>query len=192
MSRGLLVIISSPSGGGKDTVIRSLLKVFANSTKLVTTTSRNPRKEDQDGITYHFVSKENFEEKIEQNKLVEHNFYSGNYYGVERSELENKLANFELVFSQIDINGKKSLSKAGFENLSIFLVPSSLEDLKGRINRRGGVNESDLHSRLETAKKEIEMAKEYDHKIINENGKLAETIEKVANIIREYQARHSQ
>ncbi len=183
---GKLVIISSPSGGGKDTVIRSLIKMFPNSAKLVTSTTRLPRQEDQHGVTYYFIDQTTFKENIRQNKMVEHNFYSGNYYGVERSELENKLANFDLVFSQVDVNGKTSLTNAGFDNLSIFLLPSSLDDLKDRINRRGGVSVEGLNDRLETAKKEIEASKQYDFRIVNENDKLEETIEKVAKIIKEY------
>ena len=183
---GNLVIISSPSGGGKDTVIRALIKHFESAAKLVTTTTRIPRPEDEDGVTYYFTDKNTFENKLKNNELVEYNFYANNYYGTEKNELENKLENFNLVFSNIDVNGHRSLNKLGIRNLSIFLMPSNLDDLKQRIMKRGKVTEDDLKNRLETAKQEIESAKEYDFQVINQTGQLQETIDNVAKIITDY------
>ncbi len=183
---GTLVIISSPSGGGKDTIISALLKKIANSAKLITTTTRTPRPDDQEGLTYYFVSKENFEEKIKTGEIVEHNFFTGNYYGITKTELENKLQNFDVVFTNIDVNGRRNLSAGGFKNLSIFLVPENLDDLKLRISRRGGLSELEIQQRLETAKHEITCAQEYDFQVINKNGKLDETIDNVAKIIKNY------
>ncbi|MFA6424421.1 MAG: guanylate kinase [Candidatus Magasanikbacteria bacterium] len=181
--QGLLVVISSPSGGGKDVIISALVKKFNNSAKLITTTSRSPRPEDKEGVTYYFVSKEDFEEKIKMNEMVEYNFYANNYYGVTKTELKNKQKNFNSIFTNVDVHGRKNLISAGFKNLSIFLMPENLDDLKTRISRRGGLSDSEIEQRLQTAKQEIDRANEYDFQVINKNGKLPETIDNVAKII---------
>lgn len=180
---GLFVIISSPSGGGKDTVIRALLKKIPRSAKLVTTTTRSPRPEDKEGVSYYFVDKTNFENKIKNGELMEYATYADNYYGVEKSEFENKLKNFDLVFSNVDVQGRRNYTQAGIKNLSIFLLPDNLDDLQKRILRRGGVNETELELRLETAKNEIKAATEYQFQVVNKANHLDETIDNVAKII---------
>ncbi len=185
-AQGSLVVISSPSGGGKDTVIFALLKKFQNSVKLITTTTRSPRPDDKEGITYHFITKENFQEKIKNDEVLEYNFYAGNYYGITKTEIQNKLNNFDLVFTNIDVNGRRSLKKAGFENLSVFLMPENLNDLKTRISHRGGLSQAEIEERLKTAELEIGLASEYDFQVVNKTGKLTETIDNVAKIIAEH------
>lgn len=185
-STGNLIIISSPSGGGKDAIISVLLKKFKSSTKLITTTTRTPRPDDKEGVTYYFIKKENFEKKIDCGEIIEYNFYTGNYYGITKTELNEKLNNFEIVFTNIDVHGRRNLINSGFKILSIFLLPENIEDLKTRISRRGGLSESDIEQRLETAKEEIACAKEYDFQVVNKNGKMTETIDNVAKIITNY------
>ncbi|MCX6779864.1 MAG: guanylate kinase [Candidatus Magasanikbacteria bacterium] len=184
---GLFVIISSPSGGGKDTVIRELIKKIPRSAKLVTTTTRSPRPEDTEGVTYYFINKTDFENKIKNGEMMEYATYAENYYGVQKSELENKLQNFDVVFSNVDVQGRRNYTQSGVKNLSIFLIPDNLEDLKKRILSRGGVNEAELALRLEIAKHEIEAAGEYEYKVVNQAGHLSETIHNVAKIITSYQ-----
>lgn len=180
---GLLIIISAPSGNGKDTVIEALLKIIPNSTRFITTTSRPPRPGNQEGVDYYFISKEEFENKIKNNEFLEYNFYAGNYYGTEKKRLEEMLSNHSVVFSAIEVNGKHNLDKAKVKNLSIFLLPDSLEILKNRIRIRGGVSEELIEERMKTAQHEIENSLDYDYRIVNENGKLDETIDKLAKII---------
>lgn len=183
---GLLVIISSPSGGGKDSVIRGLLEKIPNSVKFLTTTTRPPRPGEKNGIDYHFVSREDFEKMIKSDELVEYNVYADNYYGTEIIRLDELLNNHAVVFSNIEINGKRNFDKAGRENLSIFLMPESLEILKQRIETRGGLTPDIIEKRLETAKKEIADSNIYDNKIVNYQGKLDETIENTAKIIKKH------
>lgn len=184
MQKGTLVIISSPSGGGKDTVIRELLKIIPNSSRLITTTTRPPRPRETNGVDYFFITKTEFEGKIKENKFIEHNLYADNYYGTERDRVENNLNKFSFVFTNIEVNGKNNINKAGFENLSIFLMPESLEILRKRIEKRGGTDEQIIKQRLERAKKEMGEAENYDYQIVNHEGKLDETVEKVALIIK--------
>ena len=97
--KGIFVIISSPTGGGKDAVIKKLTEIFPNSTRLVTTTTRSPRPTDQEGVTYNFISKQEFENKIKEKYFLEYNDCVGNYYGTPREKLEKLLSENELVFS---------------------------------------------------------------------------------------------
>ncbi len=185
---GLLVVISSPSGGGKDSVINALLKQFAGSSRFVTTTSRPPRPGNQEGVDYHFLSSSEFVKKIEQGEFIEYNFYAGHYYGTEAKRLKKALAQSPLVLTQIEVNGKHNLDKAGIPHLAVFLLPESLAVLKHRIEERGGVSKTDLAERLAIAEKEIAASGDYNCRIVNAEGKLAETIKKIAKIISEHLA----
>ncbi len=182
-NKGLLIIISAPSGNGKDAVIEALLKIVPSSTRLITTTSRPPRPGNIEGVDYYFISKEDFENKIKNEEFLEYNFYAGNYYGTEKKILEDNIKKNKAVFLNIDVNGKHNLDKAKVKNLSIFLLPDSLEILKNRIRQRGGISEELIEERIKTAKYEIENSLDYDYRIVNENGKLDETIDKLAKII---------
>lgn len=187
MKQGLLVIISSPASGGKDTVIEGLLKIFPSSIKFVTTTSRPAtRRTDKEGVTYHFISREDFEEKINAGYFLEYNDCADNLYGTPKEHLKKLLSGYDLVFANIDVNGKKSLDEKGIANLSIFLLPESLEVLEKRAEKRGGMTAEMIADRIELAKKEIAAAKDYDYRLVNKEGELKKTIEETANIIRLY------
>lgn len=183
-----LVIVSSPSGGGKNTVIRKLIKIFPDSANFITTTSRPPRPGEKNGRDYFFVSKDEFEKMIKEKKFIEHNFYAGNYYGTEKEKMENLLKKHNLVFSNIDVHGRENFDQAGIKHLSIFLLPDSLGNLRQRIEKRGGVSPEILKERLETAEKEIHEAEKYNRKIVNYQGKLEETVKKAVEAIKEYLA----
>lgn len=183
LNKGLLVIISAPSGNGKDTVINALLKIIPGAARIITTTSRPPRPGNQEGVDYYFISKEKFENKIKNNEFLEYNFYAGNYYGTEKKRLDEVLSKNTVVFSAIEVNGKHNLDKAGIKHLSIFLLPDSLEILKNRIRARGGVSEELIEERMTIAKKEMESAPEYNYQVVNKDGKIEETIDNLAKII---------
>lgn len=180
---GKLVIISSPSGGGKDSVINELLKTMPNSARLITTTSREPRPGNKDGVDYYFISREEFESKIKKGEMVEYNDYAGNYYGIEKKNLIFALANNDWVFTQIEVNGKQHLDEQNISNISIFLLPEDLEILAERIRRRGGVNEEKIQERLQIAQNEMNKSVIYDYRIVNEDGKFEETVAKIREIL---------
>jgi guanylate kinase len=183
MNKGKLVIISSPSGGGKDSIISALLKIVPNSTRLITTTSREPRPGNQNGIDYYFVSQTEFENKIQNEEMVEYNNYAGNYYGIEKKNLILALENNEWVFTQIEVNGKQHLDEQNIPNISIFLLPENLEILAKRIRNRGGLDEEKIKERLEIAQKEINKSVLYDYQIVNVDGKFEETVSKIREIL---------
>jgi len=186
MKNGLLVVISSPSGGGKDSVINALLKILPNSVRFITTTSRPPRPGNKNGVDYFFISKEQFEEGIKMEEFLEYNVYSENYYGTEKKRLAAALEKYDLAFTQIEVNGKHNLDKVGVPHLSIYLLPESLDILRKRIERRGGLTSTQIDDRLRIAKEEIEKSADYDYRIVNKEGKLEETVIEIAKIIRDY------
>ncbi len=183
MPNGTLIIISSPSVCGKDAVINRLLKKFPNSARLITTTTRPPRPLDTPGVSYDFKNDEEFKAELAAGQYLEHNLYNGYYYAINKKRLAEMLANHDLVFTNIDVNGRRSVEKAGIQHLSIFLVPDSLENLRQRIEARGGLNNAQINERLETAKREIKNANEYNFQLTNTEGKLDETVQKVTDII---------
>ena len=183
MKKQLLVIISSPSGGGKDSVINALLKRLSRTTRLVTTTTRPPRPGNQEGVDYYFISPETFKTKLVAGDFLEHNVYAGNYYGEEKKELERCFKDNDVVLTQIDVTGKHALDRLAVPHLSIFLVPESLDILKARIEKRGGITPEVIAERLAIAKREIEESSDYDYRIINVDGALEQTIKKIAKII---------
>lgn len=186
MSKGLLIIISSPTGGGKDAVIARLLKIFPDSTRLVTTTSRAPRPTDKEGVTYNFISSEDFENKIKESYFLEYNNCVGNYYGTPKQYLADLLVNHTLVFSNLDVNGKHSMDKLGVKNMSFFLLPESMEILKQRAEKRGGMTEQMIQDRIKLAGEEIDQSKDYDYPITNYEGKLQQTTDSIAEIIQRH------
>ena len=185
---GLLIIISSPTGGGKDAVIARLLKIFPNSTRLVTTTSRAPRPNDAEGVTYNFLSPEDFEKKIKEGYFLEYNNCVGNYYGTPKIYLEDLLKKHDLVFSNIDVNGKHSMDKLEVNNLSFFLLPESMETLRKRAEKRGGMTPKMIQDIIKLAGEEIAQSKDYDYPITNYEGKLQQTTDNIASIIKKHMA----
>ena len=180
---GLLFVISAPSGGGKDAVIAKLLKIIPNSGRLVTTTSRLPRPGEREGVNYYFISTDEFKKKIANDELVEYNFYAENYYGAEKNILKKFLRGHDVVFSTTEVNGKHNFDKLKIQNIGIFLLPESLEILKDRIERRGGTTPESLRERLRLAEQEIKESKDYQYHVVNKDGAIDETVEKIAEIV---------
>lgn len=182
----LFVIISSPTGGGKDAVIAQLINIFPNSIRLVTTTTRPPRPSDTEGVTYNFISRDDFEQKIKEGYFLEYNDCVGNYYGTPKEYFKDTLTKHSVVFSNIDVNGKHSLDTLGIQNLSFFILPESMESLKRRAEKRGGMTEQMIQDRIVLAQEEIEKSKDYDYKVVNYDNKLDQTVEQIAEIIQKH------
>lgn len=183
--KGTLILISAPSGGGKNAVIQSLMRTFGDAVQLVTTTSRPPREGEKHGVDYYFISKEEFQQKLDIGDFVEYNEYAGNYYGTEWAELHRCEESAALVFSQAEVHGKRSLDALKVPHISVFLLPESLEILEKRLEQRGGMARENIERRLEIAKAEIAEAETYDLPIVNTDGKMAETVDRIATFIRE-------
>lgn len=184
-NNGTLILVSAPSGGGKNAVIHALLKRFPNSVQLVTTTTRPMREGERDGVDYYFMPRATFETKLAQGDFVEHNEYAGNLYGTEWEKLRACQAAHPLVFSQAEVNGKQSLDALKVPHVSIFLLPESLDILEKRLRNRGGMPEENIRTRLEIAKAEIEVGKTYDLPLVNREGHMDETVDQIAAYIEE-------
>ncbi len=181
--QGKLVVISAPSGGGKNTVIKKLMSIVPHAGRIVTTTSREPRPNEVDGVDYHFLSKENFEKQIQEGAFIEYAIYADHYYGVEKKALETGLSKFDIAFILPDVQGKKKYDELHIPHVSIFLIPESMELLRKNIGYRGGMDEATLEKRMKVAEQEIKDADLYDYRVINKDGKLDEAVSEIAQIL---------
>lgn len=182
--KGLLVVFSSPSGVGKDSVIKGLLQLLPDAIHLVTTTSRPPRPGNEEGIDYYFISDEAFKERIKDHDFIEYNKFDGHYYGIPKKQLRELQKKYPLILTQTDIHGKNNLAKAGVPLISIFLLPENTTELHHHLVHRGGLTASEIEERLEIAQEEMKHTDEYDYVLTNHEGKLPETIEKAYAIIK--------
>lgn len=180
---GHLIVFSAPGGVGKDSVIRGLLATLPDCVRNITTTSRPMRAGEVDGRDYYFLTPERFQEKIASGDFIEYNVFTGNYYGTERSRLNDLLTQHGIVITQADINGKRSLDREGIPHLAIFLLPDTIDVLRGRLEKRGSMNPEQIEERLRIAEQEMLAAPSYDLQIVNREGKLDETIAELAKII---------
>ena len=177
--RGELFIISAPAGGGKTTIVNMLLKEVPNLVRAITCTTRKPRDGEEDGKDYYFLTKEEFEESIKNDKFLEYAKVHDNYYGTPREEVEKLLNEGKDVILIIDVQGMRQLRKKIKLN-AIFILPPSLEELINRMKKRGE-SEEEIKKRLETAKKELPAWKEYDYVVVNDV--LEEAKENIKKII---------
>ena len=168
MEKGKFIVISGPSGVGKGTICNKLMNEV-NAWYSVSTTTREAREGEVDGVNYYFVSKEEFEEKIKNNEFLEYNIYNGNYYGTSKEKVVEKLNQGINVFSEIDVNGGKNIKKIFSDALLIYIAPPSMEELRNRLIGRGTDSEEVINNRLEIAKKEMKEAKYYDYIVVNDD-----------------------
>ncbi|ACC98392.1 Guanylate kinase [Elusimicrobium minutum Pei191] len=162
-----VLIVSSPSGGGKTTIVNELLKKDRTAKRVVTATTRSPRKGEKDGKDYHFWSVKKFQSAIKNNKMAEWANVFTDYYGVPKESLDTVLKKGLIPVLVIDVQGQKSIKKHYKNAVSVFILPPSWNELKKRLLARpGGTNNIDV--RLKTAKKEVAQVKKFDYVIVND------------------------
>ncbi|MFX3624600.1 MAG: guanylate kinase [Ectobacillus sp.] len=172
--RGLLVVLSGPSGVGKGTVRKALFEQKDIQLQYsVSATTRKPREGEVDGVDYFFKTREEFEEMIRNNQLLEWAEFVGNYYGTPIEYVEKTLQEGKDVFLEIEVQGALQVKKAFPEGVFIFLAPPSLSELKSRIVGRGTETEDVINNRLTVAKEELEMMDAYDYVVENDEVQLA-------------------
>ena len=180
---GQLIVISAPSGAGKGSVISGLLeKDNKNRWLSVSTTSRQPRTNDIPGVTYNFVSKEEFEKLIKNDYFLEYTNYVGNYYGTPKETIKEKLDQGIDVILEIEIEGAMNIKKLVPEALFIFIMPPSLKTLVKRLKNRKTDSKDKIIERFHTAYKEINEVTKYNYVVVNDE--LEEAIDKVESIIK--------
>ena len=168
MNRGKLFIISGPSGSGKDTIMQGALKKRPEIKLSISSITRDMRVGEVEGEKYHFISRDEFEEMLKNDMLLEHNVFVGNYYGTPKAPVEECLANGNDMILEIDVNGAAQVREKMPEAISIFIMPPSFEVLKKRLSGRGTETEELVNKRLTSALSEIARAKEYDYIVVND------------------------
>lgn len=166
--QGLLIVLSGPSGSGKNTVCDMVKEVMPNIWESVSMTSRKPRKGEVDGKDYYFVSEEKFEKNIEEGKMLEHAKFAGNYYGTPRESVQKQLDAGKDVLLVIEIQGALQIKEKIPQALFVFLLPPSMKELKRRLRMRKTETEEKLMERFETAYKEINELPKYNYVIVND------------------------
>ena len=166
MSRGVLVVVSGFSGAGKGTIMKSLMAKYDNYALSVSATTRSPRPGEEDGREYFFRTREEFEEMIRQDQLIEYAQYVENYYGTPRTYVEEQLAAGRDVILEIEIQGARKIKKKFPEAVLVFVTAPSMAELKGRLVGRGTESQEVIRQRLARAAKEAEGVEEYDYLLV--------------------------
>ena len=168
MSKGKLFIISGPSGSGKDTVLANLFEKHPEIKLSISSITRPMRMGEVEGEKYHFISREEFESMIENNQLLEHNVFVGNYYGTPKQPVIDCINSGHDMILEIDVNGAKQIREKMPDAVSIFIMPPSYRELERRLIGRGTDTMEIIEKRLSSALGEIARAGEYDYVVTND------------------------
>lgn len=179
--KGLLIVISGPSGSGKGSVIKDLLKKNKNIWLSISCTSRQPRGNEKDQVEYYFLTKEQFEKKIENNEMLEYAQYGDNYYGTPKEHIKNHLDHGEDVILEIEIQGALKVKELLPETLFIFILPPSMQELRKRLEGRNTESKEKIEKRFKIAYNEINEVSKYNYVVVNDNIEIAST--KINSII---------
>ena len=166
--KGILMIISGPSGSGKGTIVNELVKDESYYIS-VSATTRKPRVNEQEGIHYFFKEREEFINLRDNGELLEWAEFCGNFYGTPKSNVENKLAEGKNVILEIEVQGALKIKELYPETVLIFVIPPTIEELRNRLTQRGTEEKEVIDRRIARALEEIELVKEYDYLVINDD-----------------------
>ncbi len=181
MNKGSLIIVSGPSGSGKDTVLKKLFEKMPELEFSISSVSREMRKGEVQGEKYNFISREEFEKMIAEDALLEYNVYCDNYYGTPKAPVEKCIASGGEIILEVDVNGAANVRKNCPDNFSVFIAPPSFTVLRNRLVNRGTETADVIEKRLDQAKNELDRAKEYDYIVVNDDLEIA--VEELKNII---------
>lgn len=167
MNKGLLIVISGPSGVGKGTVLKKVFEKDDNLVYSVSCTTRPPRSGETDGIEYHFISKEQFLDNIEKNKMLEYAVYCDNYYGTSAEYVETLRNAGKDVVLEIEVQGALQIKDKCPESVMIFIAPPSIKELESRLAGRGTETEDVVNLRIARARDEISYIDKYTYCVVN-------------------------
>lgn len=169
MSQGRIIIVSGPSGVGKGTILKELMRRDPKLRFSVSATTRSPRPGETEGVNYFFVDKQRFEKMIEDGQLLEHAFYAGNYYGTPEKAVNEALEQGYNVVLEIDVQGALQVMQRRPDAITVFIAPPSFEELTRRLNGRGDTAPEIAGLRLHIALQECATATQYQYIIINDS-----------------------
>jgi len=167
--KGKMVILSGPSGVGKDTLLDRWIEANPLVRRVVTYTTRPPREGERDGIDYHFVTERRFQELVREGAFWEHKNVHGNLYASPKKDTEQMVAEGLIAVLKIDVQGALSVMPLCPEAVSVFIMPPSMEELERRIVGRGTESDESLNLRLQNAKWEISQSNHYRHRVVNDD-----------------------
>lgn len=181
MSKGLKIVLSGPSGSGKGTIVKELISddQFLLS---ISATTRAPRQGEEEGVHYFFKTREDFEQMIAQNELLEYAEFCGNYYGTPKAFIEESVKNGKDVILEIEVKGAMQIKEIYPDAIFIFVVPPSLAELESRLIGRNTEAREVIDKRLNRAKEELALYDQYDYVVVND--RLVEAIEEIKCIVR--------
>lgn len=162
-----LFVVSGAAGTGKDSVVKALREAHPEIEKTVSATTRAPRPGEQEGVDYYYRTCEQFQQLLENDQVVEHNFYNGNYYGTLKSEVEKRLEAGKVVVLVIDVHGAANIRRMFPGATTVFLLPPSVEELEHRLRGRGTETEESIQERLATARQELAEQDKFTVKLVN-------------------------
>ncbi len=166
---GKLVVLTGPSGVGKGTLVKALLTRHPQLHLSVSVTTRSPRPGEEDGKSYYFVSRSQFQSLIEQDDLLEWAEYAGNWYGTPRAQVEQLITQGQTVLLEIEVVGARKIQQTFPTALRIFILPPSVAELERRLRERDQDSPEAIARRLEKAKEEIAVSDEFDYQIVNDD-----------------------
>jgi guanylate kinase len=190
MNEGHLFVVSGPSGAGKGTLCKMLLEKETGVSLSISMTTRNPRAGEANGKNYYFISREEFENKIEAGGFLEYAQVYGNYYGTPKQEILDALAKGTDIMLEIDTQGALQIKKRYPEAVLIFILPPSMGELRNRLIARGAENEEELRLRMSNAMTEMSFINEYDYYVVNAD--LFESLDRMTAIIMTKRSRVTQ
>lgn len=179
----LLIVISGPSGVGKDSVIKRMKELNYPFHFVITATTRPPRKGERHGVDYFFLSEEEFLRLMQEGELLEHACVYGEYKGVPKEQVRRALASGQDVIMRLDVQGAATVRRLVPDAILIFLLPGSEEELLNRLRKRGSESSETLQRRLATLREEMKHITEFDYAVVNRDGQLDLAVEKIAAII---------
>lgn len=179
--KGLLIVMSGPSGVGKSSIRKALFEKVNNFVFSVSATTRAPRNGEKHGVDYYFISEKDFKAKLENNEFLEWNYFVGNYYGTLFEEVERLRKTGKNVMVEIDVNGALMARSVLTDAIYIFIAPPTKADLISRLKQRGTETDERISERIEKAKNEFKCADKYDYIVIN--SEISKTVENLQAIV---------